>query len=228
MPETLELPLTVQKDVTSLDERVGALVVTNQDQYDGAAELLSANNKLKKAVKETFAALKKAAKAAHTAVCDAEKKHLAPCEDRELKIKDPMKKWFRVEEARVAKEEEEARAKIAKQEEEDRLAKASKAEAKGDTEGADAALTEPRVSAPPPVLQRPQKAKGAVITKRLAYRVVDGTALMKASLDPESPVPMNIWGVDKGAMQRHLSANGKELGTWPGIEVYEATGVSAR
>ena len=225
MPETLELPLTVQKDVTSLDERVGALVVTNQDQYDGAAELLSANNKLKKAVKETFSDPKKTAKAAHASVCDAERKHLAPCETREDKIKGVMKIWFRAEEARVQIEEEAARKVQAKAEEDARLKAAGEKEAAGDNEGAEHELTKPVIAAPPPVLARPTAAKGAVQTKRLEYQVVDFPALVKAVAT--GTVPLNVLQVDKGQMQAHVRANKEEL-NFPGVRVHFTMGVTAR
>lgn len=117
------------------------LVVTTDEQYQEAAEFARTVKTQQKNVKEYFQPMKDAAHKAHAAVCERERELLAPLLTAEKACKDAMSEYIRVKQEEARRQEEELK-RAAQAELERQLAEAAKAEASGNLEAADDAISQ--------------------------------------------------------------------------------------
>lgn len=172
MPETGALVAQTNSEKSRAD----ALVVADQAGYNAAGEFLKGLKGLEKQVKETFEEPKSAAKKAHTAICDAEKKHLEPIQAAHKVVSDKMVTWYKAEEDKREAEERRLQEEARQREEQERLDRAAKLESQGKVEQAARVLETPR-AVPQVKLSAPAAVRGVAMVKRWDARVDDLVAL---------------------------------------------------
>ena len=121
------------------------LVITNDEQYEQAAEMARTIKTRQKMVTDYFGPMKKAAHDAHKAVCDHESEILAPLKNAEKMCKQAMGAYQLKKQQEARRQEEEMR-RIAQEEAARKLEEAAQAETKGDQEAANAAMQEALVA----------------------------------------------------------------------------------
>lgn len=189
-----------QESRAALQKMPGAaIVVTDQQSYAAAGEILREIATIKKGIKERFADPKKKASEAHKAICNLENELLAKVTERETEIRQKMTAFYEAEQKRIAAEQERQR-----QEAEAMAALAAEAEAAGDMETAAeavavAAVTESTVTAAP---------KAAGISMREVWRA--------KVVDPNK-VPREYLIVDQSALDAIAKATKGKLNI-PGVE----------
>lgn len=131
----------MMKDVASLKEQAGTLVISSDEDYAKAADFARTIKQQSAKVTEFFAPMKKAAHDAHKNICDREKEMLAPLVAMEKAIKNSMSEYVMEQERRRAEEEERLR-RLAREEAEKRLGDAIALDEAGKSEESAAALEE--------------------------------------------------------------------------------------
>lgn len=175
------------------------IVVTDQQSYEAAAEILRGIATVKKEIKAKFADPKKKAAEAHKAICNLENELLAKVTDRENEIRAKMTAYWQAEQKRIAAEQER------KRKEAEELARiAAEAEAQGDEETAAeavavAAMTEATVTTAP-------KAAGVSMRETWVAKVTD-----------KSKVPLEYMEVNISALNAVAKATKGKLNI-PGVE----------
>jgi len=114
MPEQqLKEIQVIEKKANDVVSRANALVVEDQNQYDGCAEFLKSIKAIKKEIDATFDDPIKKAHEAHKAIVASKKKHYEPLDNAEKIIKQKSLTWWQEEERKAEeirkKKEEEAR-----------------------------------------------------------------------------------------------------------------------
>lgn len=176
---------TVKQEALSVEEQAQAIVITNNTEYESAVTILKSIKESKQRFIDFFAPAKKAAAAAHKAICANEKSCTDPCDKAESIIKGKMLDYSRrVEAERRALEEEQRKAQQA--EADKLLAEAAKAEEQGDTLQAtvNMAMAEQMASIKPAVQVVAPKVSG-VSTKKV----------WKVKITDEKSVPSYVSGV---------------------------------
>lgn len=200
-----------------------SIIITDNDQYGLASQLLVEHKKRIKAVKDYWDKPKSMAKQAHQEICDKEKSMLAPFTQAESIIKASMANYQRKvdEDRRVA----EAEVRKQQREEAERLmAEAIKAEDSGNTTRANAVMAMATTLDEMPVVSEVEAPKAAGISTRKTW---------KARVRCDSSVP--IYSAE-GVMLRpvdiavlnNIARMTKGQETIPGVEFYEDVTISAR
>ena len=131
----------LSRQVTELEARAAALVVTSDEEYGLAAEFGKAIKNQAATVTEFFKPMKESAHQAHKAICDREKTMLAPLKNAENIIKKTMGGY--VEEKERQKRAQEEALRLAAERERERLLKEADERSKaGDETGAEEVLNE--------------------------------------------------------------------------------------
>ena len=206
-----------------LEVRADALVVTNDEEYQDAAEFLKVLKDQAGKVKDFFKPIKDAAHKAHKEVCDREKMMLEPLTRAEAVIKKAAGGYL-AEQERKRREAEERARRAAKEEADRRMAEAIELENQGRVEEAAAAMEEAEIidSATVAVPTSPaKKVKGVSSSKDWEIVSID-----------ESKVPVDVAGtvirpVDSGAIMRLVRAS-KGTIKIPGVTYKETVRMSVR
>jgi hypothetical protein len=171
MPDlTIAVPETAPLHVglVSLADGARAIVITDRESHGIAVDIDRQLVMRQRAIVAAFEPAKKNAHATHKAVCDLEKKALAPVEAARA-VLTPRIAEYEAEARRKAEAESNRLAAIARAAEEERqIEEAIAAEAEGDTQAAEAILDEP-VNAPA-VTVAPAVAKAEGQVDRRTYR----------------------------------------------------------
>ena len=214
---------TLKTEADTLEFLADAIMVTNDEEYQGAAEFLKALKKQSGKVKEFFKPLKEAANKAHKEVCNREKQMLDPLTRCEAAIKRAVGDYL-TEQERKRREAEERARQAAKAEADRLLAEAIDLENQGRKEDAAAAIEEAEI------IDSVTVAVPVVPTK-----TVKGVSSSKdwelVSIN-ESKVPIDVAGtiirpVDTGAIMRLIRAS-KGTVRIPGVSYKEVVKISAR
>lgn len=185
------------------------IIVTNQQSYEVAGEILREIASRKKEIKDKFAEPKKTAAAAHKAICNLENELLAKVSVLESEIRQKMTVYRQAEQKRIAAEAERKR-----KEAEEMARIAAEAEAQGDEETAAeavaiAAVTEATVTEAP-------KAAG------ISYRDV-----WEAEVTDKSKVPLEYMEVNMSALNAVARATKGTINI-PGVKFVKKTVSSVR
>lgn len=131
----------VKQEALTVEQQAQAVEITTNEQYENAATILKNIKESRQKFIDFFAPSKKAAAAAHNAICVNEKSCTDPCDKAESIIKGKMLTYQRQLEAqRIAAE---AEAEKAKQAEADKLLEqAAQAEQQGDVMAASMAMAQ--------------------------------------------------------------------------------------
>lgn len=198
------------------------LVITNDAEYEEAAEMARTIKTRQKIVTDYFGPMKKAAHDAHKAVCDHESEILAPLKNAEKTCKYAMGA-YQLKKQEEARQREAEMRRLAQEEAARKLEEAAKAETAGDAETAHAAMQE------------------ALVADQLSNSVYAGSSAPKVKgvstskdweiiVTDEHAVPAYINGVmlrsiDLAAIKRLVKATDGKIEI-PGISVKESVSVS--
>jgi len=198
------------------------LVINDAASHKLAADFLIEIKKRMKAVTDYWKEPKEAAKAAHQKIVNLEKAMMNPLSDAEATIKQKMVAYqAAAEKARKAAEAEAAR--LQREERERMLAQAVKAEAAGDTVGAEVNLAMAAIveDMAPPIVAAAPKVDGISTRKVWKARVID------PMLVPIMANGFEIRPVDMKMLQS-IATTGKGKVSIPGVEFYEDTVLAVR
>ena len=176
------VPVETKTEITTLADlatQSSSLVITTQPEYQKAADLLSDIKSRGKALEEKRKAITAPLDAAKKATMDMFRPAVDAVEAFEKAVKAKMADFVR-EQDRIRRETEERAAEEARKQQEKLLAKAEKAEAKGNTEQAEALQMQAAATvAVSPIIETPT-ASGAHHRKQWKARLTSKMALIKA------------------------------------------------
>ncbi len=175
----------------------GPLTIVSDQQYAAAADHLKAIKVFQKRVTDWFAPLKRKAQDAHRALCEEERKVLAPASDDERRIKLAISTYAEQQERARRAEEARLRDEARQRDEAARLNEAAalerEAQATGDATlqaAAEALIEAPIPVAPVQVAATTPKVEG--VSYREVYRaeVTDLLTLVKAVAAGQQPITL--------------------------------------
>lgn len=212
----------LKQETSLLEIQAEGTLVTNDEEYQSAAEFGRAIKAKANEITAFFKPMKDAAHKAHKEVCEREKKMLEPLAKAEKLVKQAMGAYV-TEQERKRKEAEEAARRAAAAEAERKLADAISLEEQGREDEAAAAIEEAEVidtvGSSLTISAAPPKVKG--VTAKRDYEIVgvDG-----------AKVPINFAGielrpVDTAAVMRLIRASKGSIQI-PGITYRETTNMS--
>ena len=212
----------LSKQTSELEQKAETTPVTNDAEYQAAAEFGKMLKVKASEVKEFFDPMKKAANKAHKEICDREKAMLTPLANAERLIKRSMGDYA-TEQERKRKEAEEAARKAAEEAANRRLAEAVELEKQGNVEAANTAIEEAEIidTAASSITVGASAPKVSGVSQRKDWEVID--------ID-DSSVPINVMGaelrpVDKAAVMRLIRATKGSIQI-PGVKYKETTNMS--
>lgn len=222
-----ELPsvIALEVRVDPLVIRAGEIAISNAEEYARAADFLRDCKTMQKDIRETMDPAIKKAHEAHKAVTGIRSKLLDPIDRAESLVKRKMATYSDEQERIAAEARRKAEAEARRVAEEARLRDAAEMEARGDTAGAEEAISAPIVV--PMVARQEAKpvAEGTSTRKKWRAEVTDPAALIRAVADGKAMsglVIPNQQALDK------LAESLKEALSIPGVKVVSETIVSAR
>ena len=206
----------VKSEVQAILNSAQALVIKDPTTYQAAGGILVNIATKAKRVKEFFEPMKKAAAAAHKAICDQEKTVLDPLAALGTKIKSGLTAYDYAQEQERRRREDEERQRRMKEEEEKRLSEASAMEAAGDAAAASDHLAKP-VTVEPVVLQKETpKVEGVSFRENWSFRIVN-----------EAAIPREFMVADLKKIGAYAKAM-KSAGKIEGVEIYSERNVTTR
>lgn len=163
----------IQQEILTVGHDATALVVTDNQTYLQAGELLTGIKSIEKRVKEYFKPLKESAHKAWRGLCERENEEIIKLTPAINHLNKQMTA-YNIEQERIRKaEEERLRKEAEKAEEERRLQEALQAEKEGRKEEAEAVLNEPIYVPPPIVPKAVPKVGGQTMVDNWVWRVTD-------------------------------------------------------
>jgi hypothetical protein len=224
-PHEIEETLAHSAELAVIEAQ--SIIITDNDQYGLASQLLVEHKKRIKAVKDYWDKPKSMAKQAHQEICDKEKAMLAPFTQAETIIKAAMVTYQRkVEEERRAAE---AEARKRQQEEAERLlAEAIKAEDSGNTTRANAVMAMAQTIDEMPVVSEVEAPKASGISTRKTWkaRVID-EKLVPAYANGPGLFLVEIRTINQSTLN-NIARTSNGTARIPGVEFYEDVTISAR
>lgn len=224
LPNESEKEAAIQKDNSLIEIQAKRIVITNDTQYEHAAEFAKQIKAKAKVVTDFFDPMKTSAYQAHRAVCDREKTMLKPLQEAEKTLKKSMTIYYQ-EQERKRKELEDKLRKEAEAEKERKLNEAIALEEAGKKEEADAAMIDAQVTESVAqktvVLMDTPKTSGVSTGKDWEIETIDS-----------EKVPVNFAGVeirpvDDKAIIRLIRASKGSIQI-PGIKYIETIKMSIR
>ncbi len=208
----------IEESTALVVTEANAIVITDQDTYEGAAAFLTGTIKaVLAAIAETFDPIDDAQKAARKVTIAQRKRHEAPLIEAQKIVKAAMGVYV-IEQRRVAADAEAERLKAAREEAETAaLAEASRLEEAGHTEAAEEMITAPVVpvvSAPPPEAPTADGVAARFVSK---FKIIDARKITAAFMMPNEK--------KIGQIVRSMGADAAEL--VGGIEIYEEPVIAA-
>lgn len=212
----------LKQETSLLEIQAEGTLVTNDEEYQSAAEFGRAIKAKANEITAFFKPMKDAAYKAHKEVCEREKKMLEPLAKAEKLVKQAMGAYV-TEQERKRKEAEETARRAAAAEAERKLADAISLEEQGREDEAAAAIEEAEVidtvGSSLTISAAPPKVKGVTAKKDYEIVSVDG-----------AKVPINFAGielrpVDTAAVMRLIRASKGSIQI-PGITYRETTNMS--
>lgn len=206
-PQATEGEEVLAKQVSEIEFLADSMIITNDEEYEYAADLGVILREKIVEVNDFFAPMKKTAHEAHKRICEREKEMLSPLKNAENILKKTVGDYVtKKEEVRKAKEE--TAKKLVQEEIDQKLSIAAEAEANGDTKTANSAMLDAQIADSAArsicVTSSTPKANGVSVKKDYEITNID-----------ESKVPTSICGVtirpvDKSAVMKLIrSTKGK-------------------
>lgn len=168
-----------------------------------------------------------AAKRTHKAIQDLMNEALQHIQDSQASLRSRMKEYRTLEARRIELERRDRGIQERKAQQElealQRKEGAAKTEAMrsriaSQREQLELQTAEKLVTRPEAV---PVRVAGSTTRTVKKWRVTDIVALTRAALDPASPVPQSILGVDREALDYCFRTGQSAVEKWPGVEVYD-------
>lgn len=203
----------------------GKLKISDDDQYTKAAEDLMRIKGINKGVEENRKTITTHIDSAKKKVQDVFNPAFTFLEQAEKVIKGAMLD-YQDEKQRKANLLAAEAAEKARKEQEKLVARAEKAEEKGQTEKSEELFNQAAMVAPAPVMEAaPVAVKGIGTTTKYSAEVTDLMALVKAVAQGQAP--LTLITADTKALNATASAL-KEGFNYPGCKLVKTTGISAR
>jgi len=204
----LEKREAIAKDITTVETMAASIIVTSNEVYSQAGEMLITVKKVKKTIEEYFKPLKTAAYTSWKQICTRENEELEKLTPAINHLNKQMTAW-NIEQEKIRKaEEERLRQEAFKAEEERRLVEALQAEKEGNKEEAIAIIEEP-VFVPPVIVEKKvPKITGQTLTTTWKWRIKN-----------EKLIPREYLMTDDVMINATVRAQGNKTNI-PGIEVY--------
>lgn len=224
--ETSEVQVApLRTGVSAIVTQADGIAISDQQDYQGAAEFLRTCKTMEKRVKDTFDEPVKKAHEAHKAITTVRAQLLDPISQAEKIVKRKMAGFVEEQERIAAEERRRAEAEARKAEEDRRLREAAELEARGDSAAAEEAISAPIVV--PVIVPETVKplAEGTSTRKKYRAEVVDPAALIRAVADGKAMAGLVI--PNQQALDK-LADSMKETLAIPGVRVVSETIVSAR
>ena len=214
----------LKREVTLAEQQAQSVTVASDEEYASAGEFTKSVKKMQKKVKEYWEPLRVSAKATYDDILARKKQMLDPLESAEKILKSKMIAYSR-EKEKKRKAQEEAMRKLAEQEMARKLEEAAKAEAAGDSLGAEYAMAEAEVmedvSISGGIRSQAPKANGVSQSKTWKITSID------SSLVPVTFSGVEIRPVDEKAVMR-LIKESKGTISIPGVQYEETVSISIR
>lgn len=210
------------REVTDVEFRAEAMLITTEDDYKQAAEFGKLIKQKAAEVTSFFKPMKDAAYQSHKAVCDREKDMLTPLKNAEAVIKKTMRAYLE-EQEKIRREREEALRRAAEAERERKLKEAAELEKAGDMGKADEAIEEAIVmdEASRYTEQQSVKPKVSGVSTSKDWEIVDIDNINV----PLSFAGVEIRPVDRAALMRLIRASKGQI-TIPGVTYKEVAKMS--
>jgi len=198
----------IEKDITTVEAMATSIIISDNDGYSHAGEMLVTVKKVKKTIEEYFKPLKDASHKSWKQICNRENEEIEKLTPSINHLNKQMTAWNLSQDQIRRAEEERLRQEALKAEEERRLADALQAEKEGNKEEAIQILEEP-VYVPPVIIERSvPKIAGQTMTTTYKWRVKN-----------EKLIPREYLKVDDVKINGVVKAL-KDRANIPGIEVY--------
>ena len=214
----------LKREVTLAEQQAQSVTVASDEEYASAGEFTKSVKKMQKKVKEYWEPLRVSAKATYDDILARKKQMLDPLESAEKILKSKMSAYS-MEKEKKRKAQEEAMRKLAEQEMARKLEEAAKAEAAGDSLGAEYAMAEAEVmedvSISGGIRSQAPKANGVSQSKTWKITSID------SSLVPVTFSGIEIRPVDEKAVMR-LIKESKGTISIPGVQYEETVSISIR
>ena len=214
----------LKREVTLAEQQAQGVTVTSDEEYASAGEFTKSVKKMQKKVKEYWEPLRVNAKATYDDILARKKQMLDPLESAEKILKSKMGAYS-MEKEKKRKAQEEAMRKLAEQEMARKLEEAAKAEAAGDSLGAEYAMAEAEVMEDVSISGgiRSQAPKADGISQSKTWKITS----IDSSLVPVTFSGVEIRPVDEKAVMR-LIEESKGTISIPGVQYEETVSISIR
>lgn len=214
----------LEQQAQTWPERARALVITADEHFAAAGELLTGIKALRKDIADTCDPVIAAAHASHKAAVAQKQKLEAPLATAEATLKQAMLGYRREQERKRDEERRVLEAERRRLEEEERLREAVALEAAGQPELAERVLELPS-TAPPVVLPPPAPAvAGVTVRKVWKAEVTDKAALVRAIAAGQ--VPLAAVDVNATVLRQQALSLGAEF-RWPGCRAFQEEQMAA-
>lgn len=212
----------LKQQTSELELAAEAMLVTNDAQFQDAAEFGKAIKAKANEITTFFKPMKDAAHKAHKEVCDREKVMLEPLSKAESILKRAMGDYLDEQEKRRRAAEEAAR-RAAKEEADRKLAEAIALEGAGDSDGAAAAIEDAELydgaAGSIGIPSAPPKVKGVSAKKSWEITGIDSSKV------PVTFSGMELRPVDRAAVAALIKASKGSIQI-PGVTYREVTNMS--
>ncbi len=199
----------VKKKVSQFLTEAKAVEITDEDDYQYAAELLIQEKTIYKYVEKTYEETKKSLNEAKANLMKLIRTDTDPLNQAEGIIKEKMGVWYTEQERLRAETRRKIEAKLRKQEEERRLNEAVET-------GDESVLEEPIIVSTPQVQEAP-KVKGISFTEIVKFKIVDSSKV---------PFP-DYWKLDEEKIGKVARATKGEIKI-EGVEIWKEKSIGAR
>ena len=203
----------IEQEIANVQTATTSIIITSNDVYMQAGDMLSTIKKVKKTIEEYFKPLKDAAHKSWKQICNRENEEIEKLTPSINHLNKQMTTW-NIEQEKIRKSEENRlRQEAMIAEEERRLADALQAEKEGNKEEAIAILEEEQYVPPPIVEKLVPKQAGLTMTTTWKWRLVD-----------INKVPRQYLQVNESAINQVVRKLKDKSGI-SGIEVYPESGM---
>lgn len=210
------------KAVSEIEVQAEELVISNEEDYQKAANFGRMLKQRSADVKEFWKPMKDAAHKAHAEICDKEKAMLQPLANAEKTLKRVMGAYV-AEQERKRREIEEAARKAAQEEAERKLREALEKEASGNKVAAQALVEEADIIDSAPIVCVESKPKASGVSSKKDWKITN----VDDSKVPDVVNGVVIRPVDMAAVMRLIRASKGEIKI-DGIEYEETVQMSFR
>lgn len=217
----------LKQEIQTIDARGSALVIDSADKYVEAGSMVIALDELIKRINTYWEEPIKKAYETHRALTAKRGEMLKPVEGRRANLKSLISRYLTAQENKRKEEQrkaDEARRKAEEAEREKLLARAAKADERGNQEKAEALLNQAEDVYIPPVIVAAEIEKttrtdaGTITEKRdIQIRITDTKSVLKAVID--GIIPPTVININETKLKQFIKISGIEK--LAGVEITE-------